>query len=212
MTRARLRSQLAVGSAEADGGPRAAELAAAALAEAERCGDPQAILEAIAARHLAISIPQSVSERLELGRRAIELASSSHQPIAALWGRLWRLDAAFQLGNMAEVDRGLAALDRVARERGSALARWHHLRYSAVRAMLLGEFAAARSVNDAARELAIRMGDFSMLGMDYAFRLELGFLRGSTDEIPPEWEEMIKLAPPMPLVRIAIPLTHAICR
>ncbi len=210
VTRARLKSQLAVGSAEADGGPRAAELAAAALAEAEACGDPQAILEAIAARHLAISIPHSVSERLELGRRAIELASSSDQPIAALWGRLWRLDAAFQLGNMAEVDRGLAALDRVARERSSALARWHHLRYSAVRGALLGEFDAARSVNDAARDLAIRMGDFSMLGMDYAFRLELAFLRGSTEEIPPEWEDVIRFAPPMPLVRVAIPLTHAI--
>lgn len=210
VTRARLKSQLAVGSAEADGGPRAAELAAAALAEAEECGDPQAILEAIAARHLAISIPHSVSERLALGRRAIELASSSHQPIAALWGRLWRLDAAFQLGNMAEVDRGLAALDRVARERSSALARWHHLRYSAVRGALLGEFDAARLVNDAARDLAIRMGDFSMLGMDYAFRLELAFLRGSTEEIPPEWEDVIRFAPPMPLVRVAIPLTHAI--
>ena len=72
-TRARLHAQLAVGIAEREGGPRAAELAAEAVTEAERSGEPQAILEALAARHLAISIPQAVAERLELGRQAVAL-------------------------------------------------------------------------------------------------------------------------------------------
>jgi DNA-binding CsgD family transcriptional regulator len=49
-----------------------------------------------------------------------------------------------------------------------------------------------------------------MLGMDSAFRFELATLRGSTDDVPPDWEELIKQAPPMPLVRISIPMAHAV--
>ncbi len=209
-TRARLQAQLAVGAAEMNGGPHAAELAAAALAEAERSGDPAAILEALAARHLSISVPQTVRERLELGRRAIELGAATSQPVAALWGHLWRLDAAFQLGNLAEVERGLVAVERVARERGSVLARWHHLRYLAVRESLHGNFDTARAANVEARELALRVDDYSMLGMDHAFRLELCWLRGATDDLLPGWAEIVRNSPPMPLIRISLPMAYAL--
>lgn len=93
--RARLLGQIAVAAAEEGGGPVAAELAAQALTAAEGTGDPEAILEAIAARHLSITIPSSVGERLELGRRAAELGVTARRPMAALWGHLWRVDAAF---------------------------------------------------------------------------------------------------------------------
>ncbi|HEU5266751.1 MAG TPA: LuxR C-terminal-related transcriptional regulator, partial [Jatrophihabitans sp.] len=210
VTRARLQAQLAVGAAEVEGGSRPAELAAAALAEAERSRDPGAILEAIAARHLAISVPQTLSERLELGRRAVELGAAARQPVAALWGHLWRLAAAFQLGNMTAVEEGLAAVEQVARERGSVLARWHFLRYRVVREALLGDFSAARASNDAARDLALRIGEYSLLGMDHAFRVELMRLRGALDDVPEDWAALIKKAPPMPLVRVAIPTVHAL--
>ncbi len=209
-TRARLQAQLAIGVAEAEGGPRAAELSAEALAEAERSGDPDAILDAISARHLSISVPHTVRERLDLGRRAVELGAVASQPIAALWGHVWRLDAAFQLGNLAEAQRELGEVERVARERGSVLARWHYLRYRAVRELLAGDLDAARTTNVEARELALRVGDFSMLGMDYAFQLELCWLRGATDDLLPDFFEVIKNAPPMPLVRISSPLAHAL--
>ncbi len=210
VTRARLQAQVAVGVAESEGGTRAADLAAAALAEAERSGDAQAILEAVAARHLAISIPHSVEERLSLGRRAVELGAAAQQPIAALWGHLWRVDAALQLGNAVEVDRGLAAIDRIARERGSALARWHHHRFGAVRCELVGDFAAARAADDAALDLALRVGDFSMMGMHYAFRVQFAWLRGTAEEVPPDFRELMTYAPTMPLVRVSVPLVHAI--
>jgi hypothetical protein len=199
VTRARLLAQLAVGLAEAEGGARPAELASTALREAEDSGDAQAILEAIAARHLAVSIPHTVEERLRLGRRAIELGAAAHHPIAALWGRLWRVDAALQLGNLAEVDRELAAIDRVARERRSALAAWHHRRLSACRYALAGDFPAARAANEAARDIAEQFGDFSMLGVYFAFQVQLAAARGAIDELAPGYEEMvIRTAPPCP--------------
>ncbi|MDT4924482.1 MAG: hypothetical protein QOG01_2195 [Pseudonocardiales bacterium] len=209
-TRARLLAQIAICVCELEGGGRGAQLAAQALDEADLCGDPTAILEAIAARHLAISVPQMVVERLELGRRAVELGASAEQPIAALWGHLWRTDAAFQLGNVAEMERELGEIDRIARERGSALARWHHHRFSAVRLAMIGEFAAARRANDAARELGDRVGDVSLSGLSLAFCGELSVVRGDPAELPPDWEQRLEHAPPMPLVRVMRPIQHAI--
>ncbi len=208
--RSRLLAQIAIGVAEFEGGARPAELAAQALAEAELSGDAAAILEALAARHLAISSPNTVVERLQLGRRAVELATSARQPIAALWGHLWRVDAAFQLGNMNEVDRELNEIDRVARERGSPLARWHHHRYQATREALTGDFGAAREANDAAEALGQRVGDISLIGLSYAFRGQLAVVRGDPSELPPGWEGVIAAAPPIPLVKVSMPTQHAL--
>ena len=201
--RARLLAQLAVAEAEDGGGPHAADLAAEALAAAEATGDPIAVLEAIAARHLSIAIPSSVAERLELGRRAVELGDSARQPVDAVWGHLWRVDAAFQLGNLAEVDRELAEIDRIARARRSGLARWHHYRLLATRSALLGEFAQARSHNLAARTLAERMGHVSLIGMFFAFCLELAQTRGDPTELPDDGSEIFESAPDTPLVRVS---------
>ncbi|HYN72201.1 MAG TPA: LuxR C-terminal-related transcriptional regulator, partial [Nakamurella sp.] len=203
VTRARLLAQLAVAEAEEGGGPHAADLAAEALVAAEATGNGDAILEAVAARHLAIAIPSSVAERLELGRRAVELGDADRRPVAALWGHLWRVDAAFQLGNLAEVDRELTEIDRIARARRSGLARWHHHRLMATRSALVGDFADARNHNLAARELAERMGDVSLIGMFYAFSSQLALTRGDPTELPDGWLEVMKAAPDMPLVQVS---------
>lgn len=209
-TRARLHAQLAVGIAEREGGSRAAELAAQALTDANRSGEPQAILEALAARHLAISIPQAVAERLELGRQAVALGRAARHPVAALWGHLWRADAALQLGNLAEADQELAEIDRVATERRSVLARWHHHRLRAVLAAKSGDFATAWAANEAARQLAIQAGDISMVGLSFAFQLNMAVLRADPGVLGPGWEDIVRSAPPMPLVRISIPIAHAL--
>jgi DNA-binding NarL/FixJ family response regulator len=209
-TRARLHAQLAVGIAEREGGSRAAGLAAQALTEAERSGDPQAILEALAARHLAISIPQAVAERLELGRQAVALGRTARHPVAALWGHLWRADAALQLGNLAEANHELAEIDRVATVRRSVLARWHHHRFRAVLAAQSGDFATAWAANEAARQVAVQTGDISMIGLSSAFQLNMAVLRADPGVLGPEWEDVVRSAPPMPLVRISIPIVHAL--
>lgn len=208
--RARLLAQIAVGAAENDGGPEPAELAASALAEAERSGDPTAILEALAARHLAVSVPGSVEERVQLGRRAVDLGRTAQQPIAALWGHLWRLSASEQLGHLAQSDRELAEIDRFARERGWPIARWHHDRYLAQRAALVGDFAAAREHNLAALELGRRVGDVSLVGMSFAFGLLLRLARGDPADLLPGLSELITAAPPMPLIALTRPLAHAL--
>lgn len=208
--RARLLAQLAIISAEHADAGRARSLAADAMAEAGRCDDGAALFEAIAARHFTLMVPETVAERYELAARAIALADRSSRPAAALWGRVWRLDAALQLGMIDEVERQLAEIDRIATDSRSLTARWHHLRHVALLASLRGEFARARDVNDRAREIADRVGDISMSGLSFAFAAQLAVVRGDLGELPECWEDFIASAPPMPLVRVSLPLLHAV--
>ena len=201
--RARLLAQIAATTAEDEGGALAQQLSAEALTAAEATGDPVASLEAIAARHLSISVPDMVIERLDLGRRAVQLGTTAQRPIGPLWGHLWRADAAYQLGNLAEVDREVAEIDRIATSRRSPLARWHHHRLLACRTALTGDFAGARRANDAARELAERMGDLSLAGMSHAFSAQLALVRGDTAELPSDFRDMLRTAPDMPLVGVS---------
>lgn len=177
---------------------------------AERSGDPAAELDAIAARHLAITGVDTVAERLELGRRAIELGTSGERPIGALWGHLWRADSSFQLGNLAEMDREIDAVGHIARTRGSHVARWHELRMRAARSAQDGDFVAARASNGQARELGRRLGDFALFGLTYAFSVQLAVTRGDPGEMPADWAELVSHGPPWPLVQLTYPTVHAL--
>ncbi len=192
------------------GTTQAREISAAALAEAEASGDPTAIVEALAARHLAITVPDLVAERLELGRRAVELGRLTDQPATALWGHLWRADAALQVGNLAQFEVELAEIGRVADERGWRIARWHRHRFTAVRAALMGDFASARREDEAARLIAVALGDISLAGMSFAFRTQLALTRGDAGDLPEDPRAVIARIPPMALARLSVPLASAL--
>ncbi|HEX8509764.1 MAG TPA: AAA family ATPase [Propionibacteriaceae bacterium] len=207
--RARLLAQVAVAVAEDEGGPVAAELSAEALDAAETSAHPEAILEALAARHIAISVPAEVVERVALGRRAVELAAASTEPISEIWGHLWLADAALQLGNLGAFERELDEIDRVARLRRSSVARWHHLRLRATHAALLGDFPQARELNTNARALAEAMGHHQAAALYFAFLGQLALVRGDGSELPAISREAMHDAPDMPLVHIALALHYA---
>lgn len=208
--KARLTAHRAMVAAEIGECDHARTLSAAAMATAERSGDPDALLDAIHARHLALSAPHFLAERLPLVERAIDIGARARQPLAQLWGHLWQASAAFQLGDLALVDRTIAELEQVA-ERGRPIARWHLHRLDAVRAALTGDFAAADENNDAALELAIRMGESSLLGLHQAFRGVLSMTHGCVDDAEAaERLAAIRDAPQIPLTRIFYPMTHAL--
>ncbi len=208
--RARLLAQRAIIAAEEGQADQARTLAAQAMGEADRCEDADARYEAIAARHFTIMVPDTVGERAELGARAIALAGRTSRPTASLWGHIWRLDAAFQLGAMDEVERELAEIDRTATDGRWLTARWHHLRHAAMLACLRGEFDTARIANEGARAIGERLDDVSMTGLSFAFTAQLAIIRGDPGELPEQWADEVFAAPPMPLVRVSLPMLHAL--
>jgi DNA-binding CsgD family transcriptional regulator len=209
--RARLRARQALFAAETGAGNLARELSAEALALAERGGDPDALLDGIHARHLALSAPQFLAERRELAQRACMVARQARQPLAELWGHVWLADAAFQAGDLAAVDDELGRIEQFAVTRKHSLAWWHLHRLRATRAALVGDLGAAIEHNEAARAVAERIGTHSTLGMYYAFRNQLALLRGTMGR---EEEQaalaMLGKAHAIALVRVFVPLVHAL--
>jgi DNA-binding CsgD family transcriptional regulator len=209
--RARLRAGQAIAAAEAGAGNRARELSAEALALAERGDDPDALLDGIHARHLSLCAPQFLAQRRALATRACQVAVRAHQPLAQLWGHVWLVEAGLQVGDLAEVDDELGRIEQFARYRGHGVAWWHLHRMRATRAALVGELAAAAEHNEAARAVAAQIGAFSMTGMYHSFNNLLAHLRGTIDREAAEAAlAVLRQAPGIPLVRVFVPLVHAL--
>lgn len=178
--RAQLLARQAYFAAQSGHLDRAGAWSAAALALAEQTDDPDAILACLRARQLAVAGPQHVADRLRLGSRAVRLAEHG-LPTAAMWGHVWRVDAAFELGNLAAVDSELVALGDVAERLHSPLAQWHLLRLRAARAAVVGRFAEGERYAAEAVELATELQDPSMPALHFAFQYSVAHVRTSLD-------------------------------
>jgi DNA-binding CsgD family transcriptional regulator len=208
--RARLLAQQAIVAAESGGGRRAMELAGQAVAAAEQSGDETAEMEALAARHLSITLPETVDEREQIARRAIRLGRTAAAPMPALWGHLWLIDVYFQRGELDRIDEELSEINMIATRRRFSLAGWHSQRIRAARAALQGDFDLAYRINDESLVLATRMNDVSMVGVAHALTVVLASVRGDTRGLEPDIVLTVRNGPPLPLVRALLALLLAL--
>ena len=202
--RARLLAQRASALAELGDMAAANADSAAAMSAAATADDPAAELDAIRARVAALTPSQHRAERLRLGTRALELATVTGQPLAAVLAHVWRIDAAYQLLNLQAVDAEILQIAQLASSTRLPLARWHLLRQQASRALLAGQLALARDRSEEARRLAIRLQDPSGAGVSYSFAIRLATLRGDAAEIPADLFDVVAAAPPIPVVRAGL--------
>ncbi|WP_433787324.1 AAA family ATPase [Actinomycetospora sp. CA-101289] len=162
----------------------ATEVSARALAMADRHEDDpggvDAVLHALHARHEVCGGPELVAERLAVGRRTIALGEAAGRPEALVWGHVWRIEDAFELGAVDVVDAATEALGAVADQVGGTLARWHELRARAARAHLVGRFddafALARRFRDLGRRSQDPMADAMYEGFVGLLHRDLGTL------------------------------------
>jgi DNA-binding CsgD family transcriptional regulator len=181
--RARVLAQRALAESETVGWAAVDAPSAEALRLAERSGSPAALADALRARQHAVSDVEGVSERLDLAQRMIELAAAGGPADAELWGRLWRIDAALQLGAVEVVDAELGHLLTLAKGLGWPIAHWHRHRMAAARLLLVGRFADAEAAADRADAEARRTEDLTALYIGGAFRAELLRLQGRFGEV-----------------------------
>lgn len=138
--RARLLGQLAAILEFAGRPERNGILSREALDLAERSDQADALVAALHARHAATTGPDGVDERSALASRLIRIAEDSELGVQALWRRLWRVDAHFQLGELpllpAELDEIEVLVDRARQP----LFRWHLLLNRASLAHVTGGF------------------------------------------------------------------------
>ncbi|MCB5182917.1 helix-turn-helix transcriptional regulator [Streptomyces antimicrobicus] len=198
--RARLLAQLATASAELDVPAEAARQARAALELAEASGDLRAELDAARAVQMTLAHPDDTPERLRLGELAVARAERLGDPLAAVLGHQWRVQAAYLLGRLDLVDDALRGIEAVVDRAPLPLVRWHLLRVRAARAVQEGRFAEARRHNDEATGLARAGGDRSALALSHVLRQQLALVRGDATELSAQmWQELDR-APRHPLV------------
>lgn len=128
----------------------AAAASADALVVAQQCGDPAARIAALRARQLVCSGPDGVAERTRLAEEMLVLGRTAGAPGVGMWGHLWRIDVAFQRGDLDAVERELELLAAVVVQVRGPVARWHLLQARAVLAQARARFADARRWADRA--------------------------------------------------------------
>jgi DNA-binding CsgD family transcriptional regulator len=181
--RARVLGQLASQLAYVPDYERTLEVSAAALDVAGRTADTDALVFALRSRQLALSGPQWVRERLALAARMVEIGSSTRQSSAAFWGRLWRIDALLQLGDLTGVDSEQVELERLVNHLQQPIARWHLMRLEAARAAFRGDFAAALALGKEAWELGRRGGHQAALYPWMAFQVLVALETGELSTV-----------------------------
>ncbi|MGY1666173.1 helix-turn-helix transcriptional regulator [Geodermatophilus sp. SYSU D00696] len=202
--RSLLLSQAASTLAEAGRLGAAAPLAVEALELAERCGDPGAVIDAVRARMKASPTAVDAREQARLGLLAIEHSAASGQPLAALWGARWRIDAGMETGDTTTVDDELARISDLARRTRLPLVRWHDLRLRASVAALRGRFPEALALNAEAREVGLDQlaADVSTVGLSHAFALQHALVTGDTREWSAEARAALARADATPIVQV----------
>lgn len=121
-----------------------------AIELADRSGDAEALIAAIYARHTVASLPEGIDERRSLGARLIEIGGAGGGLAHAAWGRLWRIDADLQAGDLPAVEHELADLAVAADRLRQPLFSWHLLRTRAALGQATGRFDEALRLNDEA--------------------------------------------------------------
>ena len=129
-----------------------------ALVLATNCADSGALVAALRARQLVCEGPDGVDEREGLAERMLALAREDHNPGLEMQGRLWRVDAAFERGDLLTAARELEALAPLVQEVGGPWARWQLLRGQGVLAQAQARFADARRLAEDAFTAIARTG------------------------------------------------------
>jgi ATP/maltotriose-dependent transcriptional regulator MalT len=121
-----------------------------ALADAHHSGDQTALAAALRARQLVCTGPEGMAERAGLAEQLMAIGRERRDRGIQMWAHLWRIDVAFQHGDLAAVAAELEPLAWCTEEIRAPLARWHLLQCRAVLAQAQGRFADGRQLADEA--------------------------------------------------------------
>jgi hypothetical protein len=157
---------------------RAAE-AAAAVAMAERVGDPITEAVGLAALCDALAGPDHVAERLVAAGRMLQLAEASDDPLLGLLARRLRLVARLEQGDLAGVDADIVAYARTAERLRVPLYSWPVPVWRGMRALLDGDIPAARRFAADAEALGRQAGSANAEMMVWALRIAAARAEGT---------------------------------
>jgi hypothetical protein len=150
--RSQLLSGLAQGLYWIDAAGRSSDLGLESLEMARRVGDPEALATALTRRQFTTGVGiEATHQRLAESEEMHDLAKRLGDLELELRAHVYRLRDYLELGNIPEVDRNLAAYERLARELRQPQFLWHIPLLRGTRALIDGRFADAEQLMAEAR-------------------------------------------------------------
>ncbi|MFN2419332.1 MAG: AAA family ATPase [Candidatus Limnocylindria bacterium] len=143
--RSMLLARLSVTAASPETMELARQRAAEALDLAQQVGDERLIAQALAAVNDAHGGPAYTMLRRDNADTIVELAAAAGDRMLELVGHRFRVVADLELGDLASVDRTIAAFARLADELRQPLVSWYVPLFRGMRALLAGDVAAAEA-------------------------------------------------------------------
>ncbi|WP_181780366.1 ATP-binding protein [Pseudonocardia pini] len=188
---------------------------AAALELARRAGDVGALGAALRARHDACPGPVGRDVRLALADEMVVLAERTGDARTAMWGRLWRIDALVEGGELTRARDELAPLTVTVERVGGPASGWHRDRVEACIAQAEGRFddarvAAARGYHRM-RLIERSSATGAFLGTQWALARHIGVsdealsLARTWVEPPPRFRTMGRVSRAYLLLRAGLP-------
>jgi class 3 adenylate cyclase len=183
---------------------QAAPLSADAIEMAREAGDPHTLAAALQRKLFILVAPGSTKERLQIADEIVALGESSGDREAVVRGHAYRLRGLLELGDIAGVDRELAAYARLAEELRMPQHIWHTYSLRAMRAMLDGELDRAEELAEEARRRGER-AEQPLAMQFYGVQLvQIRSLQGRAGELLPVIRELAERFPGIPAWRTAL--------
>jgi tetratricopeptide (TPR) repeat protein len=171
-------------------------LAEQAVAMADRCGDADVLVGALAAYCDAVAGPDYVDQRLDAANRMLA-AATDHVP--ALLARRLRLLALLERGDFDEADREIDAYRWAANAVGLPLYQWLPVVWRGARVLMQGDVEAAIRYAGEAEAVGRRANSFNAMLLGQSLRMHAHLTAGTADRIVTEIRELLDQVTDVPL-------------
>jgi class 3 adenylate cyclase/tetratricopeptide (TPR) repeat protein len=180
--RSQLTARLAVELYYVPPSTRREELSDAAVRLAREAGTPDALLDALNARHVTLWSPDHLEERLAVARELVELAETSGDRERALQARTWLVLDLVESGDLGAARAEIADYARLAGPLGIPAYSWWVPAWRGMLANVEGRFDEALRLAAEVRETGGRIGDANAELHAGMIEWQAGFEQGHEDE------------------------------
>jgi DNA-binding CsgD family transcriptional regulator/tetratricopeptide (TPR) repeat protein len=202
--RARLLARLAQALYYDEDSERRSELSRQAVETARRSEDQGALAAVLSARHVALWGPDDLAERTEAAEEILRLAETAGDRELALRGHAWLVADRLERGDLAGVDREMAAHAELAQELRQPAQMWDAAVWRGMRAILEGRFDDAEREAEAARMSGERAGHPHAALGHFAHRFWIVLERGRREELEAlaaAFDDLARAYPNLPVWR-----------
>ena len=181
VTRARVAAALARSWVYGNDAARGAPFALEAVELAEATGDATLLADALDAQLATSWGPDDLAERLHITARLQDVASHVDNERTRMDAHLWRLTTALETLDVVGMHRQLSALDLLADETGSPLARYFGMTRRAMYATLVDDLDRARGLVEEAYTIGNDIGVADAFAVYHEQLAEIGRHAGDTE-------------------------------